>query len=198
MMGSPLTTQVLMLLQQAEPPNPGGLTSDQKTQIALEALKQHGSSAAGILTLLVPFAFFALILGIFWLRFRRRQAQIQAQADLRKQLLDKFTSGRELSDFLQSAGGQRFLEELSSQDTGSKDRILRNVRLGVIFAALGLGMLVLSWTRRDLRREFDFFIPAVVFLAVGVGSMLSAAISHRLSQKWDQKQGLGPPAAPVS
>jgi len=175
-------TRFVSLLLQAEP-NPDRLTPDQRTQIALEALRQHGGAADGVLALLIPFAFFVAVVLIIWLLLRQRQARTQVRAEFHKQLLDKFSSGREFADFLESKGSQRFLEELWSQKMGPKDQILRSMRIGIVLAVLGVGMLALSWIRHG------FLVPAVLVLALGVGFLISTAISHRLSKQWEQESG---------
>jgi hypothetical protein len=179
----------LLLAAQADP---GDLTADQKTQIALEALKHPENAANGLVALLVPFAFFATILVIFWLAIRQRQARIRVRTEFHKHLLDKFNSGREFADFLESKGSQRFLAEIWSQSIGPKDRVLTAMRNGIVLAALGLGMLGLSLTRRG------FVVPAVLVLALGVGFLVSTAISYRLSKQWDQTQSSESENAPVS
>jgi hypothetical protein len=182
MLGQLIGTWFVPLLFQAPQTDPGDLTSDQITQITLEALKRPGSVANGFLAMLVPFAFFATIIVIFWLLIRQRQSRIQARAEFHKELLDKFSSGREFAEFLESRGSQRFLEELWSRSVGPRDRVLTAMRNGIVLAVLGLGMLALSLTRRG------FIVPAVLVLALGAGFLISTAISYRLSKQWDQNQ----------
>jgi len=143
-------------------------------------------------SILVPLGFFAMVVVIFWLVTRQRQTRIRARVEIQKQLLDKFNSGRELGDFLESRAGQQFLLELQSKSTGAKDRILTALQNGIVLAALGLGMLGLSLARRG------FLIPAVLTLALGVGFLISTAAASRLSRKWDQNQVSHRENAPVS
>jgi hypothetical protein len=168
----------LALLQQAT----SNESAEQlRQQIALEAIRHRG--AGGVL---VPLAFFAMILAIVWLAMRKRQAQIRARSEFHKQLLDKFASGKEFAEFLESKGSQRFLEELGSLGGGPYERTLGSLRAGVILAVLGLGFFALSLMRRG------FMIPGVIIFALGVGFLLAAAISHRLAKQWNQERGAGP------
>jgi hypothetical protein len=184
MLGYLAGTRFVSLLLQAQA-NPDRLSPDQRTQIAIEALKHPGAETPlnGALALLVPFALFAAVVLIIWLVLRQRQARSQVRAEFHKQLLDKFSSGREFADFLESKGSQRFLEELWSQKMGPKEQVLRSMRNGIVLAMLGLGMLALSW------REKGLLVPAVLILALGVGFLISTAISHRLSKQWEQESG---------
>lgn len=69
---------------------------------------------------------------------------MQVQADLQKQLLDKFTSGSELAGFLESPGGQRFLAELHSQTAGTRSNVVRTLQIGIILLTLGTALLILK------------------------------------------------------
>ncbi len=163
------------LLLQTAPTGPGPMTAEQfRQQIALEAVRntRRSDSAVGIL---VPIALFAMILMIVWLGTRRRQAEIQARAEFHKRLLDKFGSGREFSEFLESKGSQRFLEELWSRGWQS-NRALRGLQNGTVLTVLGVAFLALSHVRHGL------LIPGVLVLALGIGFLLSAMIAHRFSK----------------
>ena len=172
-------------LLQAVEPNPGSMTPDQfKQQIALEAVRHNPST--GIVGILVPIALFGMVLAIVWLALRQKQARLQIKAEFHKQLLDKFGSGREFAEFLESPGSQRFIEDLWSQRSDSKERPLR---IGVILMMLGLAFIGLSLMKKDL------LIPGVILLALGVGYLISSAISNRLARKWSETKEPGPGSA---
>jgi hypothetical protein len=171
-------------LLQAVPQIPNGATTDQlDREIALEAIRQHGGRLGSLTGILVPMALFAFILALVWLGTRKKQAQIQARAEFHKQLLDKFSSGREFSEFLESKGSQRFLDELWSQGLGAKERVLSTMRTGIILAALGLALLGLTLVNHHL------VFPAVIVLALGIGYLAATAISYRVSKRWAQTEG---------
>lgn len=133
----------------------------------------------GVLALLTPFGFFALIALVIWLIYRNSQAKTRARMDFHTQLLGKFTSGSEFAAFLGSKGGQQLMEGLWTQQVNAKERILKAMGAGVVLTALGLGLLGLSW------RTGGFAFPGVLLLALGVGFLISTGISYRLSKKWD-------------
>ena len=182
MLGQLIGLRFMSSLLQTTQPDPGDLTSDQITQISMEALRHPANTATSIVGLLVPIAFFATIVVILWLLLRQKQARIQTRTDFHKHLLDKFQSGREFAEFLEGKGSQRFLDELWSQRAGPRNQLLTAMRKGIVLAVLGLGILGLSFTRRGL------VIPAVVILALGVGFLISTAISYRLSNQWERNQ----------
>ncbi len=159
-----------------------------------EALKQvpwHQVTIIGALTgVLVPLGFFALIGLIIWMQVRRSQARTKAQLELQKQLLDKFTSGREFGEFLESKGGQRFLDNALTQSSPPRaGSNVKWIRTGTFLSVFGLGLLLLSGMRHG------FLVGGAVVLALGLGFLISGAVSHRLSEKWaikpDKPSGIG-------
>jgi hypothetical protein len=95
--------------------------------------------------LFVMLGFFALVLLIVWLLVRKSQASTQARAELYRQVLDKFSSGREFAEFVESSGSERILEGLWSERMNAKEQILRRLGTGIVLTVLGLGLLALSW-----------------------------------------------------
>lgn len=177
------------MLLQATPPNLSGPMTDQqfRQQIALEAIRNRGHAPGGPLALLVPLGLFAMVLGIVWLRVRQRQAQMRAQAELQKQLLDKFSTGRDFAEFLESKASQRFLAEMWAQGPQRHDRILSAMRNGIILAVVGLALLGLALARRQL------VFPGVLLLAIGAGYLISTAAMSRMSEKLVRKHEFGGP-----
>lgn len=181
--------KIAPLLLQVAGPNPGAVTPEVlRQQIALEAVKRSNTPVNSVLALLVPYALFAMILAIIWLSMKQKQARLQKRAEFHKQLLDKFSSGREFAEFLESKGSQRFLEELWSQGAQSNAPPLRG---GIVLTTLGLALCGLSWRERSL------LTPGVILLALGVGCLISSAISYRLSKDWKQAKEPGPGNAPT-
>jgi hypothetical protein len=171
------------------------MTPDQQYQIAMEALKRGPEGVlgglTGVLALLVPFTLFAMVFGIVWLKYRHRQEQIHVQSELYKQLLEKFGSGKEFTEFLETQGGQRFLEQMWSHSAGN-DRIWNTMRNGIVLSTLGLGMLGLSrWTRGVADPQMTVF--GGLALALGIGFLISSAVSRRLSRERGQKADIESP-----
>ena len=57
-----------------------------------------------LVPLLVPIAGTAMIVFIVWFETRAKQAKVQARTELHKHLLDKFGSGTELAQFIETEG----------------------------------------------------------------------------------------------
>lgn len=101
------------------------------------------------------------------------------QAALRKALLDKFGSAQDLSEFLQSAGGQRFMADLAgvSSPLGA---VLASVQKGIIVLLLGGGITAASAAISSQ----ELIAIGVIFGAVGVGFLVSAAVTYTMSKRW--------------
>jgi hypothetical protein len=149
------------------------------------------SSGPGIIGAFIPIAFFAMIVLIIFVIARRRQAELRARAEFQKQILDKFSSGKEFAEFLRTDASQRFLTALASPTFGPHYRVLGMMRCGITVAMLGIGFLLLTPLRHGL------IVPGVLLLSVGAGLLVSAAASYHFSKKWS---GGGPatPGAPLS
>jgi hypothetical protein len=133
----------------------------------------------------------AFIAWTVWLGARRRQAQGQAQTDLQHRLLDKFSSPQEIGDFLQTEGGRRFLHGLTFErapvgDRHAGKRILLALQAGTVVTLLGTATLSLGIVYPMNRPGVAH--PAVIFglliLAIGIGFLVSAGISYKLSKAW--------------
>jgi hypothetical protein len=131
---------------------------------------------------------------IVWMGLNARKASIlvKARTELQTKLLDRIGSGHELAEFSQTEGGQRFIQALSMEPGESRiakgmpiDRILGSIQKGVILALLGLGFLFLSlrYSRLD-PGAFLFTVVGVIALSLGMGFLVSAGVSYRLSKRF--------------
>lgn len=212
MMAHVMAARLAMLLQAAPPPsNPGdqlgeqigrevakSLEQAQVGQQVAEAIRQvpwHHVTIIGALTgVLVPLGFFTLVGLIIWMQIRRSQGRTRAQLELQKQLLDKFTSGKEFGEFLESKGGQKFLENALTPSAPQLASSVRSIRTGTLLGVFGLGLLLLSWMHHG------FIVPGAIFLTLGAGFLISGIVAHRLSEKWavNPDKPSGPTGEPVS
>jgi hypothetical protein len=120
---------------------------------------------------------------------RKAGALIRARADLQTKLLDRLGSGREVVEFCQTEGGKQFIEALSMgtiESPASKgsptERILGSIQKGIILTLLGLGFLILAQKYHRDDPGDVFMVVGVVGLSLGIGFLLSASVSYRLSR----------------
>ncbi len=126
----------------------------------------------------IPFAGIAMIVVIVWLGTREKQARVKARTELHKHLLDKFGSGTELAQFLETEGGKKMIEDLGKGDVSPKERTVRPMIAGTVLTCLGVAFLVLTY------REPDLVIAGGIVLAIGIGLLIGAFVTLRLSKGW--------------
>jgi hypothetical protein len=188
MIGAMILANAMPLWQSVSPELQQAIQDEVQDELRRGRFRFGGSgfNGPGVVGAFVPIALFAMIALIVFVIARRRQAELRARAEFQKQILDKFSSGKEFAEFLGSEGSQRFLETLSSHSFGARERVFRGMRSGITLAVLGIGFLLLTALRRG------FVVPGVLFLALGAGLLISAAVSYHFSKKW----GSSGPAAP--
>jgi len=179
MIGTTVLAKVIPLWQTVSPDLRQAIQEEVQQELARGPFRFSGGAVGDELVgVFVPVAFFAMVVLIIFAIARQRQAEIRARAEFQKQILDKFSSGREFVEFLGTEGSQRFLQSLSASPFGARERVLRTMRGGITIAVVGIGFLLLAATRRG------FVVPGVLLLALGVGLLISAAVSFQLLKKW--------------
>jgi hypothetical protein len=147
--------------------------------------------------------FLVVVAALMWLiktmiDYRRWSRLSKVQAEVHTKLLDRFAANENLIAYMQTDAGKRFLEsapivlESEPRSIGAPfSRILWSLQAGVVVAAAGLGMQVLS---RRVPAEVASSVSGfgALALAIGLGFVVSAAASYYLSHRL----GLVPPAPP--
>ena len=129
--------------------------------------------------LLTGWMIYTIVAGIQNWHQRRTQAIFQSK------MLDKIGSVNELGTFLNTDAGSRFLKGLTSEIASPQIRILRGVQSGVVLAALGLGLYIYGWFSPAVPAEVINTVNAIatILFALGVGFLVAAALSYRLSKQ---------------
>lgn len=126
---------------------------------------------------------FSTIAFLVWTVFStiRRARIARIQADIQGKLLDKFTSGQELTNLLQTEQGKKLLDSLAvTEQVKPYGRILAAAQVGVILALAGAALLLL---RKYVSGAYEtLLVVGALALAMGIGFIVSAAISYRLSK----------------
>ena len=136
--------------------------------------------------IIVPSLFFMIgwVVYVIVEGFRRRQ-QTKVFTEFHSKLLDRIGSAREFGDFFSSEAGNRFLNSLSSSETGAPHvRILRSMQAGLVLLSLGVGLFLLTNERTFSLEAMDgLVVTATVAAAVGAGLIVSTAMSYLLSKR---------------
>ena len=114
----------------------------------------------------------------------RRKQQLRVMADFHSKLLDRINSGKDLADFMDSPGGHKFIDSISTERTHPAQRILRAVQVGIVLCAAGIGCRVVGWQSTIVAREAaeGFVVLGIMLLSVGIGYLVSAAASFGLGR----------------
>jgi hypothetical protein len=114
----------------------------------------------------------------------RRKAQLRVMSDFHNKLLDRINNGKELAEFMDSPGGTKFIESISTERIHPAHRVLRAVQIGIVLCAAGIGCRVVGWQSTLIAREATegFVILGILLLSIGIGYLVSAAAAFGLGR----------------
>jgi hypothetical protein len=136
-------------------------------------------------------AFCAMMVAIAYFSSKSKSDKARYQAEVQARLLDKFGTGPEFVQFLDSPQGQKFLGELeSAPKVKTQDRMLSGIRNATVLSFLGVAFILLSL----FTYEHGMIFPGLLLLALGLGYLTSVILTKRLSREW----GMFEPHSPSS
>jgi hypothetical protein len=144
---------------------------------------------------LVEIPMFLAILAMFiWLirilLENRRWARVfRMQSEVHSKLLDRFANSDELLQYINTEPGKRFLEAAPIPIEFARDqrlpggiaRVLGPLQIGVVLTLLGVGLLLLHRSRSLEEISSALLVFGMVTLMPGIGFIISALISWRIS-----------------
>ena len=137
--------------------------------------------------IIVP-ALFVTIGFIIWVLVNgwQRRLRLKLMTEFHNKLLDRIGSVKDFNDFLQTDGGTTFMDSLTVERSSARpqESILRAVQIGIVLSMLGLGLLALNWyfTFRYAGDTEVLTVIGVIALSLGLGFLISAAVSYRLAR----------------
>ena len=173
-----------------------------------DGVRENGSERAWRSTMegLTIFGVFALVACVLiWLvrtviDHRHWNQVSKVQAEVHTKLMDRFTANDDLLAYIQTPAGKRFLESAPlALDAGPRavsapiGRILWSVQVGLVLAAGGFGLQIVSGNVEKTVSQ-PLFAMGILGVSLGAGFVLSAIVSYILSRKlglWE------PPPSPA-
>jgi hypothetical protein len=111
----------------------------------------------------------------------RRRERMRTFTEFYGRLLDRMSTPKEFGDFLQTSGGQRFLDTLSVERGHPIERVLRAVQAGLVLLALGMGFIA-AGTQAGWDDRASLRVSGIIVMMTGVGFLLSATASFSITK----------------
>jgi hypothetical protein len=123
---------------------------------------------------------------VFWVVFStiRRLKVARVQAEVHSKLIDKVGSSQEFLTFLETDSGKKLVASIGIEQPSRNpyNRILASVQAGVILVCVSIALLIIGVNVADVREGFG--ILGAMGLALGIGFLISAGLTYRLSKKF--------------
>lgn len=118
-----------------------------------------------------------------WFVNKRLIANGKAFAELQSRLIDKYDDADQVIRYLQSDAGRRLLEGGETRRGTAPERILDSIRTGVLAVLGGVGLMA-SGGNAEPELAQVMHTLGLVALLLGVGFLISAAVSRVLLKRW--------------
>ena len=110
----------------------------------------------------------------------RRSRQMKLAAEFHNKLLERIGSAEEFGRLLESDGGQRFVESITIERVDPLARVTGSLQTGIVMTAFALGLMYLA--PRVSNGNEGFSVLGVLFLALGIGFIVSAVSAYLLAR----------------
>ncbi len=139
-----------------------------------------------VVPILAILTIFPGIVVVFWVVFStfRRMKVARIQAEVHSKLIEKFGSSQDFLTFLDSESGKRLVTSIGIEQPNRNpyNRILASVQAGVILVCVSIAFLIIGVNFPDVAEGFK--VVGALGLALGIGFLISAGISYRLSKNF--------------
>ena len=138
----------------------------------------------------VPVIFFSLVWVIrIFVESLRWSKTFKMQSDVHARLIEKFSSSQELSAYMETEAGKRFLEAAPPQKgfSGGQHmpnavaRVLTPLQVGIVMVLLGLGFIMLRHAQTEM--NVPMLVLGTVLLMPGIGFILSAGAAWLVARR---------------
>lgn len=138
---------------------------------------------AGIFAILTIFPGIVIVFWVVFSTFRRMKVA-RIQAEVHSKLIDKFASSQDFLTFLDSDSGKKLVASIGIEQPNRNpyNRILASIQAGVILVCVSIALLILGANFPDVAEGFK--VVGSLGLALGIGFLISAGLSYRLSKNF--------------
>ena len=123
----------------------------------------------------------AFVAFIVWMVLHYKVKRELNRAAERERLLARFGTGPEVLDLLNSDAGDKLLRALAPRGKHPVERLGGAITGGLVTLFMGLAFLVLAWA--GVVGGEAFYVPGTIMTAIGVGILISVAISASLLKR---------------
>jgi hypothetical protein len=131
----------------------------------------------------IPFAPFIMIIFVVWFATIQRRAQDRNRTELQKDLLTKFSSAQELTEFMKTDGGKLLMPPPERPRTAAS-----RAGTGVFIIVVSIALLASSMLMPQPEAHSGLQVAGLLALGAGVGFLISAFVTQKLSRKWSQDE----------
>jgi hypothetical protein len=131
----------------------------------------------------IPFAPFVMIIFVVWFGTTKRRAQDRNRTELQKDLLTKFSSAQELTEFMKTDGGKLLMPAPEKFRTPAS-----RAGTGVFIVIIGLALLASSMLIPEVESHNGLKVAGLLAIGAGIGFLISAFVTHKLSRKWGEEE----------
>lgn len=121
-----------------------------------------------------------MVVIVVYLVTNARQKRVEAQMQMQTRLIDRFGSAPELVQFLHSPAGRQFVAGVQTASTTfTRDRIVSAFTRGILLISIGVPFVLVALFDGDI----SWMVPATVLFCLGIGYMVAAFVTWKLSAK---------------
>lgn len=127
------------------------------------------------------FASFGFLTAVLWLVFsviRRKQ-----QSSMQKHLLDKFSSTRDFTEFVQSPAGQKYVAGFTDSVTKPYASIVNSLRIGIVLIFFGLAFFMIPVMPDAHEGPYVLRGIGTLVSMLGTGFVVSAIASYAIAKR---------------
>ena len=118
---------------------------------------------------------------------RRLRENSRTWAEVQGKLIDRFGSADEVVRYLETEAGRQLLDGQASGAANPQGRILDSVHLGLLILSAGVALVASGTMAHEERLVETLRIFGMIGMMVGVGFLVSAAVSWLLIRAWNRR-----------